>query len=289
MESVRKIEDLREIIREQKMKGRRVGFVPTMGFLHRGHLSLVEKSRKYTDYQVMSIFVNKIQFNDKSDFDSYPRNLENDSRLAEDAGVDLLFIPDDTEVYDNRLTTIHMEKLTDNLCGAYRPGHFDGVFTIVSKLFNMVQPDLSVFGQKDIQQAVSIEKMVKDLNFPVEILIAPIVREDSGLAMSSRNKHLNHKERERALSIYRGLREAEEMLKGGVRESAAILKAVEKVLGEGSPDKVDYISLVDYSTLDFIRNVRGKAVLAVAAFFGHTRLIDNMIVEAGEDKIECIY
>jgi pantoate--beta-alanine ligase len=289
MERVSRIEDLRKIIRDEKMKGRSVGFVPTMGFLHQGHLSLVEESRKHSDFQVMSIFVNKIQFNDKGDFDSYPRDLENDSRLAEDAGVDLLFTPHDSEVYEEMLTSIHMEKLTENLCGAYRPGHFSGVFTIVSKLFNMVQPDLSVFGQKDIQQAVSIEKMVKDLNFPVKIIIAPIVREDSGLAMSSRNKHLSHEERERALSIHRGLGKAEEMLKGGVRKSRLLTEAIEKVVAGGNPDKVDYISVVDYNTLDFIRKVEGKSVIAVAAFFGNTRLIDNMIVEMIGDKIRCIY
>jgi pantoate--beta-alanine ligase len=205
MEKVGKIDDLRKIIQDKKREGLKIGFVPTMGFLHRGHLSLVEESMKHTDYQVMSIFVNRMQFNESSDFSSYPRDLDNDSRLAEGTGVDLLFFPDDQEVYDNNLTIVHMDRLTDNLCGAYRPGHFDGVFTVVSKLFNMVQPDVSVFGQKDIQQAVSIEKMVRDLNFPVKIIIAPIVREDSGLAMSSRNKHLGQEERERALSIYRGL------------------------------------------------------------------------------------
>ncbi len=289
MECISKIEDLRRIIKDQKKKGRKIGFVPTMGFLHRGHLSLVEESQKYSDYQVMSIFVNKIQFNDKGDFDSYPRDLETDSQLARDAGVDLLFVPDDSEVYEERLTTVHMEKLTDNLCGAHRPGHFDGVFTVVSKLFNMVQPDISVFGQKDIQQAVSIEKMVKDLNFPVEIIIAPIVREDSGLAMSSRNKHLSHEERERALSIYRGLGKAEKMLKAGERGSEPLTDAIEKIVAEGKPDKIDYISLVDYNTLDFIRKVEGKSVIAVAAFYGSTRLIDNMIVEVKGDEIRCIY
>jgi pantoate--beta-alanine ligase len=289
MERVSRIEELRRIIKEEKMKGRRIGFVPTMGFLHRGHLSLVEESRKHSGYQVMSIFVNKIQFNDKSDFNSYPRDLENDSRLAEDAGVDLLFTPEDSEVYEDNLTSVHMEKLTDNLCGAYRPGHFDGVFTVVSKLFNMVQPDVSVFGQKDIQQAVSIEKMVMDLNFPVEIIIAPIIREDSGLAMSSRNKHLSTGERERALTIYRGLCKAEERLKSGIRETEVIIKEIEKVLVEGNPDRVDYISVVDYHSLDFINRVEKKSVIAVAAFFGSTRLIDNMIVEVKGNEIECIY
>lgn len=289
MERVSKIDDLRKIIKSKKMEGCRIGFVPTMGFLHKGHLSLVEESRKSSDYQVMSIFVNKIQFNDKSDFDSYPRDPENDSQLAESAGVDLLFTPDDSEVYEERLTTVHMEKLTDNLCGAHRPGHFDGVFTVVSKLFNMIQPDISVFGQKDIQQAVSIEKMVKDLNFPVEIVIAPIIREDSGLAMSSRNKHLSDEERERALSIYRGLEKAEKMLKAGERRSGPITQAIEKVLEESNPQKIDYISIVEYNTLDFIREIERKSIIAIAAFFGNTRLIDNMIIEIKGNEITCVY
>ncbi len=175
---VHTIKEARDHLASARSAGNRVGFVPTMGFLHPGHISLVETSRKYSDYQAMSIFVNKIQFNDKKDYESYPRELERDFEMARKAGVDLMFVPDDEEMYDNRLTYVDVDMLTEHLCGAHRPGHFRGVYTVVSKLFNIIQPQVSVFGQKDIQQAVTIEKMVRDLNFPVEIIIAPTVREE---------------------------------------------------------------------------------------------------------------
>ncbi len=289
MKIVRKIEDVREAVREARKSGKRIGFVPTMGFLHDGHVSLVEISKLHAEFHVMSIFVNRLQFNDPNDFNTYPKDLERDFAIAEKGGVDLIFTPDDTEMYKNNLTTVDVDMLTENLCGAHRPGHFKGVFTVVSKLFNIVQPDVAVFGQKDIQQAVSLEKMVTDLNFPIKMIIAPIKRESDGLAMSSRNKHLSAEQRSAALALSRSLKKCEELLKGGVTESSKIIPEMKKIIEEGRPDKIDYISVVDYNTLKDASAAGDKAVIAVAAFWGTTRLIDNMIAEREGNSFRCVY
>lgn len=289
MKIVHTIKETRSIIAEQKKAGKKIGFVPTMGYLHEGHLSLVDISKKYSDYQVMSIFVNKIQFNDKKDYENYPRETERDCKLAEGAGVDLMFMPDDEEMYTDRLTYVDVATLTDHLCGAHREGHFRGVFTVVSKLFNIVLPDVSVFGQKDIQQAVSIEKMVYDLDFPVKIIIGPTMREKEGLAMSSRNKHLSADQRSRALVISKSLKAAEELLQKGEKSSSAIINEMTKIINSGKPDKIDYISITSYNTLQPVEKIDNKAVIAIAAFFGTTRLIDNMIIEEGDKGFRCVY
>ncbi|MCU0844406.1 MAG: pantoate--beta-alanine ligase [Spirochaetes bacterium] len=289
MKTAHTIEEVRSIIRAARAEGRGIGFVPTMGYLHRGHTSLVEESRKKTGFQVMSIFVNKMQFNDPKDFSNYPRDLERDLSIAREAGVDLVFVPTDEVMYRDQRTCVDVDLLTDHLCGAHRPGHFRGVFTVVGKLFNIVLPDIAVFGQKDIQQAVGLEKMVADLNFPLKIVIAPTVREDDGLAMSSRNRHLNADERHRALCIHRSLKKAAEMIASGERSASNISEAVGRVLAEGSPDKIDYVSVVRYGDLQPVDGISPKSVLAIAAFFGSTRLIDNMIMEERDEKFACIY
>jgi pantoate--beta-alanine ligase len=283
------INDVRANVAQARKVGKRIGFVPTMGFLHRGHISLVEESKKHADYQVMSIFVNRIQFNDPKDFANYPQDLERDFDMARAAGVDLVFIPDEKEMYRNNLTFVDVDVLTKNLCGARRPGHFRGVFTVVSKLFNIVQPDVSVFGQKDIQQAVSIEKMAADLDFPVTIIIAPTVREDDGLAMSSRNKHLSPDERKRALAIYHSLKSAEDLLLVRERSVRAIMTAMLRVINESNPKKIDYISVARYSDLELVDTITEKSIIAVAVFYGTTRLIDNMIVEISSGAARCIF
>lgn len=289
MKVVKTIDQARHETADAKKRGLKIGFVPTMGFLHEGHTSLVETSKKMSSFQVMSIFVNRIQFNNINDFNTYPKDIERDLKMAEEAGVDLLFMPDESEMYNNSLTHVDVDTLVDNLCGAVRPGHFRGVFTVVSKLFNIIQPDISVFGQKDIQQAVSIEKMAADLNFPVQIIVAPIVREGSGLAMSSRNKHLSAEQRNRALSIFRGLRAAEYMILKGEKKASAIISAVNDELEKAGPEKIDYVTLADYLTLSPVSSVSAKSVLAIAAYFGTTRLIDNMIITTDEGKVKCIY
>jgi len=289
MDIVKNIHEVREKVGAARRQGKRIGFVPTMGYLHEGHLSLVRESAKSTQYQVMSIFVNRMQFNDPKDFATYPKDLERDFDLARSAGVDLMFVPDEGEMYRDNLTYVDVKTLTDNLCGAHRPGHFRGVFTVVSKLFNIVQPDVSVFGQKDIQQVVSIQKMTRDLDFPIEIVIAPIIRENDGLAMSSRNKHLNPDQRNRALSINRSIRKAESMIMAGERRVPVIRAEIEKVLMEGSPESVDYISAVRFSDLSLCETIDGRSVIAVAAFFGATRLIDNMIIDFANGGPRCVY
>ena len=228
-------------------------------------------------------------FNDINDFNKYPKDIEQDIIAAETGGVDLLFIPDDDIMYQNNLTTVNVDVLTDNLCGAYRAGHFEGVFTIVSKLFNIVQPDVAVFGQKDIQQAVSIEKMVYDLNFPIHIIIAPIIRESSGLAMSSRNKNLNEKHRNDALVLNKSLNECKKMIDSGYVDVKTIRSAMLSIIESGNPDKIDYISIVRYSDLSHIDTIEEKSIAAVAAFWGDTRLIDNMIIDKNDKGFICRY
>ncbi len=289
MKIVNRIEDVRLEINRAKSEGKRVGFVPTMGFLHQGHISLLATARENTEYIVMSIFVNRLQFNDINDFNGYPKDFERDAAMAEKGGVDLLFVPDDREMYADNLTTVNVRLITDNLCGACRPGHFEGVFTVVSKLFNIVQPDVAVFGQKDIQQAVSIEKMVYDLNFPVRIIIAPIIRESDGLAMSSRNKHLSDVHRRDALALSRGLKLCRELIDFGERDVKTITDKVTSVILEGKPDKIDYVSVVSYNGLSYIDKIEEKCVIALAAFWGGTRLIDNMIIDKVGDRYICVY
>ncbi len=288
MQVVSTISEVRAIINKVKKEDKKVGFVPTMGFLHEGHLSLVELSRQYADFHVMSIFVNKIQFNDINDFNSYPKDLEKDIELAAAAGIDLIFMPNDEEMYNNNLTSVDVDLLTENLCGAHRPGHFKGVFTVVSKLFNIVDPDVAVFGQKDIQQATSLEKMVKDLNFPIKMIIGAIKRENDGLAMSSRNKHLDATQRKNSLVLHKSLQAAENMIKTGETEAAKIKKAMQEIIKTGDPTSIDYISIVSYEDLSTTEKIAGKSVIALAVFFGSTRLIDNMIIDLN-NEINCIY
>ncbi len=289
MQIAHTINEVRAHVAAARGTGRRIGFVPTMGYLHRGHLSLVEESKRHAGYQVMSIFVNRIQFNDPKDFDTYPIDLERDCALARDAGVDLVFIPGEEEMYRRRLAYVDVEILTEHLCGAHRPGHFRGVYTVVAKLFNIVQPDVAVFGQKDIQQAVSIDKMTRDLDFPLSIIIAPTIREDDGLAMSSRNARLSADERVRAIALSRGLGKAEAMLRAGERSAGALAGAIRGSVEESSPDSIDYISVVSYEDLGPVDVIEGKSVIAVAVFYGGTRLIDNMIVDVTEDGPVCIW
>jgi pantoate--beta-alanine ligase len=289
MHIAKTIKDVRDHVAAARKAGKRIGFVPTMGYLHEGHLSLVAESRKHTDFQVMSIFVNRIQFNDPKDFEKYPIDLDRDFRLAEGAGVDLVFVPDEGEMYRERLTYVDVDRITGGLCGAHRPGHFRGVFTVVGKLFNIVLPDVSVFGQKDIQQAVSIEKMVADLDFPVRIIIAPIVREKDGLAMSSRNVRLSPDERMRALAISRSLTKAEALLVSGERGAAAIESAMRKEIEASAPTSIDYVSVVRYADLQPVEKITEKAVIAAAVFYGATRLIDNMVVELRNGGVTCVY
>ena len=259
----------------QKRQGKTVGFVPTMGFLHDGHLSLVDESRSRCDIVVVSIYVNPTQFGPNEDLDNYPRDLEGDEKVCEERGVDVVFYPSNETMYQpDHSTWIHEEGLTDALCGKSRPNHFRGVTTIVTKLFNIVLPDVAVFGQKDAQQSMIIRRMVRDLNIPVELVVAPIVREEDGLAMSSRNKYLSAENRINARAISQGLCRADKAYQEGVREGAELLKLV-TVSIEQSGGRIDYVQLVSQNSLTDLLQLTEPAIIAVAAFFGSTRLIDN--------------
>jgi pantoate--beta-alanine ligase len=289
MKIVSSIEEIRKEISRLKKSNKTIGFVPTMGALHDGHLSLVKLSREKSDFTVMSIFINEIQFNDKSDFSKYPRETERDIAKADSAGVDLIFMPSASEMYKDNLTSINVEKITSTLCGKHRPGHFQGVFTVVAKLFNIVTPDIAVFGQKDIQQAVSIKKMCCDLNFPVNIMLAPILRETDGLAMSSRNVHLSTQERKEAKILNKLLKTAESLVESGETKPGTIIAQLKEKAAQKAPEiKFEYISIVNYNTLQNIDVLDDKSVLALAAYAGKTRLIDNMIIKMGASP-KCIY
>ncbi|ORX24563.1 pantoate--beta-alanine ligase [Thermoanaerobacterium sp. PSU-2] len=275
---VEKIQDVREIIKSQKKQNKKIGLVPTMGYLHDGHLSLIKKAKENSDFVCASIFVNPIQFGPNEDYDKYPRDVERDIKLLENQGCDLVFIPSVEEMYpDERLTTITVRKITDKLCGAYRPGHFDGVCTVVAKLFNIFTPDIAVFGQKDAQQVAVIKKMVEDLNIPVEIIASPIVRDEDGLALSSRNTYLTDEERRAALILNKSLKEAEKLLVSGERSAEKILDAVRKTLEDEPQCKVQYVLCVDPDTLDDLNTIGDKALIAIACYIGNTRLIDNLL------------
>ena len=279
MRTVRSIAELRRAVAAARADGARVAFVPTMGFLHDGHLALVDAAKDRADLVVLSIFVNPLQFGPGEDFESYPRDEARDAELAGGRGVDLLFAPPVDEVYPDGELYVRVipQRLVDRLCGLSRPGHFQGVLTVVAKLFGMVQPDLAVFGQKDWQQVTLVRRMVRDLDMPVEVVIAPIVREADGLAMSSRNKYLTDAQRERALSLSRGLFAARDAFAEGVTDAERIKAKVRGTM-RGSDVEPEYIELVDPDSLDPLQEAVSGAVLAIAARVGETRLIDNLIL-----------
>lgn len=276
----KRISEVREILRGQREKGSRVSLVPTMGYLHRGHLTLVEEAKRDGAFVVMSVFVNPLQFGPKEDFSSYPRDFERDARLAEEAGVDLLFNPEVEEMYPSKnLTYVEVGELGDRLCGASRPGHFRGVTTVVSKLFHIVQPDRAYFGQKDFQQYLIICRMVRDLNFPIEVIAVPIVREEDGLALSSRNVYLSPEQRAEALVLHRSLTEAEEWLQGGEQRAEVIEERIKEKIRSESSGQIDYIEIRSVENLEKTVIINEAVVIALAVRFGATRLIDNKIVE----------
>lgn len=279
MKTVRTIAELRGHLAAARGEGKDIAFVPTMGSLHEGHLSLVDKAKSRGGVVVLSIFVNPLQFGPGEDYDAYPRQEPADAELAEGRGVDVLFAPTVAEVYPDGELGVRVvpKKLVDRLCALNRPGHFEGVLTVVAKLFGMVGPDVAVFGQKDWQQVTLVRRMVKDLDMPVEIAVAPIVREEDGLALSSRNAYLTPPQRERALTLSRGLFAARDAFDEGVTDAERI-KARTRGTMRGSDVEPEYIELVDPETLDPLEEAVPGAVLAIAARIGETRLIDNLIL-----------
>ncbi|MCD6124499.1 pantoate--beta-alanine ligase [bacterium] len=286
MRVIRSIQKMYKLSESARKEGKIIGFVPTMGYLHEGHLSLIRIARKRCDLLVVSIFVNPTQFGPNEDLNSYPRDFERDSKLCEKEGVDVIFAPTTEEMYPDGYSTWVEVKgpVTEVLCGAFRPGHFRGVTTVVAKLFNIVQPHFAVFGQKDAQQLVVIKKMTRELNFPVEIVAAPTVREKDGLAMSSRNEYLNENERKVAPKIYQSLILAKNMLLRGERDTEKIKNEMRKFLESAKLIKVQYIDIVDADTLEPLKNARGRVMVALAAFLGKARLIDNIIVDLNKEK-----
>jgi pantoate--beta-alanine ligase len=275
------ISEVRGLVRQARAEGKRIGLVPTMGALHAGHISLVEAAKKQTDFVVVSIFVNPTQFGPNEDFAKYPRTLDADVEMCQKAGADVVFSPSADEMYPSpQQTWVDVEKLTDCLCGASRPGHFRGVTTVCTKLFNIVLPDVAFFGQKDAQQGIIIKRMVADLNMPLDIVICPIIREANGLAMSSRNKYLSEQQKHDAAAIYAGLRKAEQMIKSGQRDPAIIIAAIQEILKKGGSITTEYIHIVDAATLADLQVIKGQALIAIAAKVGSTRLIDNILIDA---------
>lgn len=263
-----------------RAENKRIGFVPTMGYLHDGHVSLMRLLRPRCDILITSIFVNPMQFGPQEDFAQYPRDLQRDMKLCENAGVDIVFYPQVEDMYPKNFHThIEVEYLTETLCGPWRPGHFRGVATVVCKLFNIVQPHLAAFGQKDAQQVVVIERMVQDLNLPVEIVVGPTLREPDGLAMSSRNVYLSPTERQQATALYHALTLAERMLRDGERDSTPIISAMKSLIQrEVAAPVIEYIEIVDRATLHALQPVAGDIIVALAVRIGKTRLIDNFML-----------
>ena len=262
-----------------KKFGKIITLIPTMGYLHDGHASLLKKGRELGDVLVMSIFVNPTQFGPKEDYASYPRDLEMDMKLAKANSVDVVFNPVAEEMYpDNFQTAIEVEKLDNHLCGISRPGHFKGVATVVAKLFNIVKPDIALFGEKDYQQLLIIKKMVQDLNMNATVVSTPIVREADGLAMSSRNNYLNKDERRAALCLYTALLKGEDMFHNGVTDARAILQKMRNIIEAEPLAVIDYIKVCDVNTLYDLEGIADKALLALAVKIGRTRLIDNIIL-----------
>jgi pantoate--beta-alanine ligase len=280
MDLVRRVSMMQEIVREKAGKGRKVAFVPTMGALHDGHLSLVRRARELGDFVIVSAFVNPMQFGPNEDFDTYPRDLARDQDLCIQEGVDYLFAPSREDMYrPDHHTYVEVEGLSSLLEGATRPGHFRGVATVVLKLLNVVRPHFAVFGQKDAQQVAVIKRMVRDLNVPVELIVEPTVREDDGLALSSRNAHLDPEDRRAAPVLYRALERARALVEEeGVREAARVDAAVREVLGTEPRARIDYVAIVDPDEFVPLERVDENTLIALAAWLGETRLIDNVLV-----------
>ncbi|MCD8501750.1 MAG: pantoate--beta-alanine ligase [Bacillaceae bacterium] len=277
MRTVSKINELQFQIHQVKQQGKTIGFVPTMGYLHEGHLHLIRQARKANDFVVLSIFVNPLQFGPNEDFDRYPRDFENDEKLAREAEVDLIFYPDVKEMYPTPLSSIiKVEKGVDVLCGKSRPGHFDGVATVVMKLFNLVQPNCAYFGMKDAQQVAVIETMIKDYNIPVQLVKCETLRENDGLAKSSRNVYLSKEERALAPKIYEALQYGVQLIHMGEINVSKIKQKISQFLNSHAKGSLDYIDILSYPHLEDLESLEGEIIIAVAIKYSQARLIDNI-------------
>ena len=279
MKTIEDISDMKKASQAYRDKDKKISFVPTMGYLHQGHLSLMKKGREVGDLLVTSIFINPAQFAKGEDFERYPRDFERDKKMCEGESVDILFVPDAREMYpDGYQTYVEVEGVTKNLCGASRPGHFRGVATVVAKLFNIVRPHYAIFGEKDFQQLVTIKRLALDLNMDVDVIGMPIVREADGLAMSSRNSYLGQEERGAARSIYRALQMAKRLFEEGERSAGVLLNEARRLLEISPLIEPEYVKLVDTETMEDVDRIENEALLAMAVRIGMTRLIDNIIL-----------
>ena len=273
---VKEIKELRSLIKSWKREGLSVGFVPTMGALHEGHESLIKKAVEENDKVVVSVFVNPTQFGPNEDYDSYPRNIDKDLAICINAGANVIFNPEPSEMYfDNKSTSVSISNLTSVLCGAKRPGHFDGVCLVVSKFLNIVTPDKAYFGQKDAQQVAVLRRMVRDLNIDVEIVACPIIREEDGLAKSSRNTYLSKEERKAALVLNRSLNIAKDLLKHGERNAYKLKEFIKEEISKEPLAKIDYVEIVDSDSLENVEAIEKNVLIPIAVYIGKTRLIDN--------------
>jgi len=280
MNIVSTVDEVRKQVKAWRKEGLSVGLVPTMGYLHEGHKSLIDAAVQDNDRVVVSVFVNPTQFAPGEDLETYPRDLDRDAALCEKAGAALIFHPEPSEMYHQDYSTfVDMRTLTQGLCGKTRPTHFSGVCTVVSKLFHIVQPDRAYFGQKDAQQLAVIRHMAEDLNFDIEIIGCPIVREEDGLAKSSRNTYLNEEERKQAVILSKALQKGKACIEAGERKSSEIKNMIRETIETMPLAKIDYVEIVDFKTLENIQEIKGEILAAVAVYIGKTRLIDNFILE----------
>lgn len=285
MKIVKTIDEVRSIVGKWKAEGLTVGLVPTMGFLHEGHKSLIDRAVAENDRVVVSDFVNPTQFGPGEDLEAYPRDMRHDAQLCEDAGADLIFNPEPSEMYyDDSAAYVNITSLSDELCGKSRPIHFKGVCTVVSKLFNIVKPDRAYFGQKDAQQLAIIKRMVRDLNFDVEIVGCPIVREPDGLAKSSRNTYLSAEERKAALILSKAVKLGEDMANGGENDAEKIVSKMTELINTQPAARIDYVQAVDAVSIKPVKTMEGSVLVAMAVYIGKTRLIDNFIFEKQRRK-----
>lgn len=278
MQVTKTVEETRKLVKDWKKQGKTIGLVPTMGFLHEGHASLIKRCREENDIVVVSDFVNPTQFGPTEDLEAYPRDFERDSRLCESLGADLIFNPEPSDMYTDPHAYVSIDLLSETLCGKTRPIHFKGVCTVVSKLFNIVSPDRAYFGQKDAQQLAIIRKMVQDLNFDITIVGCPIIREEDGLAKSSRNTYLNPEERKAALCLSKAVKKGQEIIKAGI-DAEEVLSAMRDIINAEPLAKIDYVSMVDALNMQPVDKADRNVLVAMAVYIGKTRLIDNFIYE----------
>lgn len=282
MKLAKTIQSVRALVQKARSRNKKIGLVPTMGAFHPGHISLIETAVKECDFVVVSVFVNPTQFGPAEDFKKYPRSLDTDLETCRKIGVDVVFAPSTEQMYPvQNLTWVNVEKLTESLCGQFRPEHFRGVTTVCAKLFNIIAPDIAFFGRKDAQQAVVIKRMVADLNMPLRIVVCPIVRGPDGLALSSRNQYLTEQQKKDATLIYSSLQKCREMVEAGIEDCTKIIAQMREVLNQAPSINIEYISIVDAETLQSISRITGKILAAVAVKIGTARLIDNILVDTG--------